>query len=162
MACSGRQSPKHQSTTELSLLSCALKWNPLTQSFDVEQIKQAPLPPSTASTPNAKQDNSKVMPTKTVSTQKAQSNEIYVGTYGSGLKAYLLANTFKMKNHRNFSVTIKAIDDKGNVQYVDYTFSGASAGPDYWKNSQGYSGEVNLNMPSVETNIRKYSFEKMN
>ena len=127
------------------------KWNDYTQSFDIEQTDQQSQEKTTQKVTLPQNNNN-----------GNSSNEVYVGTYSSGLKAYLLANTFKMKNHRNFSVTIKAIDDKGNVQYVDYTFSGASAGPDYWKNSQGYSGEVNLNMPSVETNIRKYSFEKMN
>lgn len=92
-------------------------------------------------------------------TYNNSSNEVYVGTYSSGLKAYLLVDTLKMDTYRDFKVTIKAIDDK-NVVYVDYDFSGSPGNPDTWRNSQGYSGKIDYDNPSVETNIRNYYIEK--
>ncbi len=87
-------------------------------------------------------------------------NEVYVGTYDSGLKAYVLADTLKMENYRHFSVTVKAVEDNNNIIYVDYRFSGAAGQPPRWKNSQGYSGTVDYNIPSVEKNIHVYFSER--
>lgn len=109
---------------------------------------------------NAKQTQKQSKQKTANNNNNNSSNEVYVGTYSNGSKAYLLANTFKMKDHRNFSVRIKAINNNGNVEYIDYTFTG-NHGSDFWKNSQGYSGEVDFDKPTVETNIRKYSFEKV-
>ena len=87
-------------------------------------------------------------------------NEVYVGTYESGLKAYVLADTLKMENYRHFSVTVKAVEDNNNIIYVDYRFSGAAGQLPRWKNSQGYSGTVDYNIPSVEKNIHAYFSER--
>ena len=83
-------------------------------------------------------------------------NEVYVGTYDSGLKAYVLADTLIMNDLRNFSVTVKAVENNNNIIYVSYRFGGSPGNPTTWKNSQGYSGTVNYDKPSVEKNIHVY------
>lgn len=83
-------------------------------------------------------------------------NEVYVGTYDSGLKAYVLADTLIMNNFRNFSVTVKAVENNNNIIYVSYRFSGSAGNPYRWENSQGYSGTLDHNKPSVENNIYTY------
>lgn len=125
------------------------KWNDYNQSFDIEQTEQQPQKQITSqSTINRSNKNG------------ASTNEIYVGTYDSGLRAYLLADTLKMDSLRDFKVKIKAIDDDGNVVFVDYDFSGTPGEPDTWRNSQGYSGKVDYDNPSVETNIHNYHSKK--
>lgn len=92
----------------------------------------------------------------TTQATSSNENEVYVGTYDSGLKAYVLADTLIMNNFRNFSVTVKAVENNDNIIYVSYRFSGSPGNPDTWKNSQGYSGTLDHNKPSVEKNIYTY------
>ena len=115
------------------------KWNEIEQSFDVEQIQ-------------AQQEKAISSPAP----QQSQSNEVPIGTYDSGLNAYIMANTLDMISYRVFSVTVKAVDDNGMVVYVDYSFDGAPGRPTTWKNSQGYSGTLDTSIQSVETNIYNY------
>jgi len=75
-------------------------------------------------------------------TSTAQASEVYVGTYSDGTAVYLLTTTIKERNYSDsvrYWCTVRAGGD-----YLDYEFwTGAShSSPWYYKNSEGYSGNV--------------------
>ena len=81
---------------------------------------------------------------------KAEAYDIYVGTYDSGLKAYLMTEYINYNGYRTFNCTIKATGYM--TVYVDYSFwNYVGESHFYFKNSQGYSGIVSPG--SVEDNI---------
>ncbi len=122
------------------------KWNDYNQSFDIEQTEQQPQKQITSKRTIQKGNNN-----------SNSSSEIYIGTYDSGLDAYIMTDTLKMDSYRVFSVTIKATDHKDMTFYVEYTFDGAPSQPSTWKNSQGYGGEINVSTPPIEKKIYDYA-----
>ena len=83
---------------------------------------------------------------------RAEAYDIYVGTYDSGLKAYLMTEYINYNGYRTFDCTIKATGYM--TVYVDYSFwNYAGESHFHFKNSQGYSGIVSPG--SVEDNIVK-------
>ena len=76
----------------------------------------------------------------------------YVGTYNSGMKAYIVPGTLKVSSDRkSCNVKISAEDDAGKVTYLDYHIwkEGNSL---HFSNSEGYSGVITSKM-IVENNI---------
>lgn len=88
----------------------------------------------------------------------AKAADVYMGTYDSGLDAYLMEETIEDGLHRSFDVQIKAIGQDGLIVYVDYHFW--IDRPDgrivpMFSNSQGYRDKVSEATP-VEKNIWRY------
>lgn len=88
------------------------------------------------------------------------AQDVYCGTYDSGLDAYAMSETIKMgtPGFRRFDIRIKAVDSNGRIiAYVDYHFWNDVAEPVKFSNSQGYSGVVDEYSTPVEYNIWKYA-----
>lgn len=82
----------------------------------------------------------------------AQLSEQYVGTYSSGMKAYIIPSSLKVSADRNScNVKIIAKGDSGDTTYLDYHIwrEGNSL---HFSNSEGYSGAVTPDM-TVENKI---------
>lgn len=93
-------------------------------------------------------------------TSQVRAQDVYCGTYDSGLDAYAMSDTIKMgtPGFRRFDIRIKAVDANGRiVAYVDYHFWNDVAEPVKFSNSQGYSGVVDRYATPVEYNIWKYA-----
>ena len=76
----------------------------------------------------------------------------YVGTYNSGMKAYIVPETLRVSEDRDScKVRIAAENDAGEISYLDYSIwlEGNSL---RFSNSEGYSGSVTPNM-TVENKI---------
>ena len=89
---------------------------------------------------------------------KAEAYDVYVGTYDSGLKAYVMSETLHFyNNYRSYDITVKAV---GYITvYVDYhIWSNGPGEPFQYKNSQGYSGYIQNG--SVEEKINNYAFNE--
>ncbi|MBR1397205.1 MAG: hypothetical protein IJ563_06695 [Selenomonadaceae bacterium] len=88
---------------------------------------------------------------------KVSAADYYVGTYESGLRAYVMTETLHFYgNYRWCTVRVKATDDR-QIVYVDYSFDGAAGRRETFKNSQGYSGIVEDG--TVEGNIYGYALK---
>lgn len=88
------------------------------------------------------------------------AQDVYCGTYSSGLRAYAMSETIVMgtPGFRRFDIRIKAVDSRGNVvTYVDYHFWNDVAEPVMFSNSQGYRGVVDEHATPVEYNIWSYA-----
>ena len=88
------------------------------------------------------------------SRENTDSKGQYVGTYNSGMKAYIVSGTLKLSSDRNScNVKIVAEDTRGDSTYLDYRIwrEGNSL---HFSNSEGYSGLITSNM-TVENNIWK-------
>ena len=86
--------------------------------------------------------------------ENTDSKGQYVGTYNSGMKAYIVPGTLKISSDRNScNVRILAEGDAGDITYLDYRIwrEGNSL---HFSNSEGYSGVITSNM-TVENNIWK-------
>ena len=86
--------------------------------------------------------------------ENTDSKGQYVGTYNSGMKAYIVSGTLKISPDRNScNVRILAEGDAGDITYLDYRIwrEGNSL---HFSNSEGYSGVITSNM-TVENNIWK-------
>lgn len=84
--------------------------------------------------------------------ENTDSKGQYVGTYNSGMKAYIIPGTLKLSSDRNScNVRIVAEGNSGNISYLDYHIwrEGNSLN---FSNSEGYSGVINSNM-RVENKI---------
>ena len=91
-------------------------------------------------------------------TNKAEAYDVYVGTYDSGLKAYVMSETLHFyNNYRSYDITVKAV---GYITvYVNYhIWSNGPGEPFQYKNSQGYSGYIQNG--SVEERINNYAFNE--
>ena len=80
------------------------------------------------------------------------SNGQYVGTYNSGMKAYIVPGTLKVSSDRNScNVKILAEGDAGDISYLDYRIwrEGSTL---KFSNSEGYSGVITSTM-RVENKI---------
>ena len=91
---------------------------------------------------------------------QVQAQDVYCGTYESGLKAYAMSETIQMgtPGFRRFDIRIKAVDSNGRiVVYVDYHFWNDPNEPIKFSNSQGYSGIVDRYSTPVEYNIWNYA-----
>ncbi len=88
----------------------------------------------------------------------ASAEEVYMGTYNSGLDAYLMTETLEFGHRRqNFDVRIKATDGE-MVVYVDYHFwreRDRGAEVPHFTNSQDYRDVVSDATP-VEMKIWNY------
>ena len=88
---------------------------------------------------------------------KTFAADYYVGTYDSGLRAYVMTETLHFYgNYRWYTVKVKATDGR-QIVYVDYSFDGAAGRRETFKNSQGYSGVVESG--TVEDNINGYALK---
>lgn len=84
--------------------------------------------------------------------RSANSERRYVGTYNSGMKAYIVPGTLKVSsNRKSCNVKISAEAETGKVTYLDYHIwkEGNSL---HFSNSEGYSGVITSKM-IVENNI---------
>ena len=89
---------------------------------------------------------------KRLAEEKAAKERKYVGTYNSGMKAYIVPGTLKVSRDRDScKVQIVAENDAGDVSYLDYDIwrEGDSL---HFSNSEGFSGLVTPNM-TVENKI---------
>ena len=81
-----------------------------------------------------------------------ESEREYVGTYNSGMKAYIVPGSLKISSDRNScNVKIVAEDDRGNVVNLNYRLW-LEANKLHFSNSEGYSGLVTQDM-TVENKI---------
>ena len=95
-----------------------------------------------------------------VQVAQVRAQDVYCGTYESGLKAYAMSETIKMgtPGFRRFDIRIKAVDEDGRVVvYVDYHFWNDPGEPVRFSNSQGYKGVVDKYTAPVEYNIWSYA-----
>lgn len=84
--------------------------------------------------------------------RSANPERRYVGTYNSGMKAYIVPGTLKVSSDRkSCDVKISAEAETGKVTYLDYHIwkEGNSL---HFSNSEGYSGLITSKM-IVENNI---------
>lgn len=84
--------------------------------------------------------------------RSANPERRYVGTYNSGMKAYIVPGTLKVSSDRkSCNVKISAEAETGKVTYLDYHIwkEGNSL---HFSNSEGYSGVITSKM-IVENNI---------
>lgn len=84
--------------------------------------------------------------------ENTDSKGQYVGTYNSGMKAYIVPGTLKISSDRNScNVRILAEGDAGDITYLDYRIwrEGNSL---HFSNSEGYSGGITSTM-RVENKI---------
>ena len=84
--------------------------------------------------------------------ENTDSKGHYVGTYNSGMKAYIVPGTLKVSSDRNScNVKILAEGDAGDISYLDYRIwrEGRTL---KFSNSEGYSGVITSNM-RVENKI---------
>lgn len=76
----------------------------------------------------------------------------YVGTYNSGMKAYIVPDTLRVSEDRDAcKVRIVAVGNSGEVSYLDYSFW-LKDNSLHFTNSEGYSGAVTSDM-TVENKI---------
>ena len=93
---------------------------------------------------------------------QAEAADVYVGTYSSGYKAYLMTETIRIerRDYMDYSCRVKAVNG-GDVIYVDYSFweDRQRRVIEHFKNSQGYSGMFTVadaNGFYIEYNIDDY------
>jgi len=89
-------------------------------------------------------------------TSHTQGKGEYVGTYNSGMRAYIVPGTLQISSDRkNCNVRIFAEGNTGNISYLDYHLwkEGNSLN---FSNSEGYSGTVTSNM-HVENKIWEFA-----
>ena len=91
---------------------------------------------------------------------RAEAQDIYMGTWRSGYDAYLMTETVNVISEISFNCTIKAV--RGNsVMYIDYNFYWRRGGWRFY-NSDGVDNAVH-NGTSIEKNTwdfveRNYRF----
>ena len=88
--------------------------------------------------------------------QQAEARDIYVGTSNAtGWDCYVMTETFKrlVGARLNYEVTLKMITGSGNVRYLDYTIGLGGGYPIWYRNSQGYSGEITQYGTPIEWNM---------
>ena len=74
---------------------------------------------------------------------RAEAYDYYLGDYHTGLKAYVMTETFYFESRATFQATVKAVNSSGKVvDYIKYYFDGGAGQPPTYSNSQGYSGLV--------------------
>lgn len=84
--------------------------------------------------------------------ENTDSKGQYVGTYNSGIKAYIVPGTLKVSSDRNScNVKILAEGDAGNISYLNYHIWREGSTLNF-SNSEGYSGLITSNM-RVENKI---------
>ena len=84
--------------------------------------------------------------------ENTNSKGQYVGTYNSGMKAYIVPGTLKVSSDRNScNVKILAEGDAGDIAYLDYRIWREGSTLNF-SNSEGYSGVITSNM-RVENKI---------
>ena len=93
---------------------------------------------------------------------QAEAADVYVGTYSSGYKAYLMTETIRIerKDYMDYRCRVKAVNGS-DVIYVDYSFweDRQRRVIEHFKNSQGYSGMFTVadaNGFYIEYNIDDY------
>lgn len=94
---------------------------------------------------------------------KVEARDIFVGTSSAtGWDCYVMTETFQrlVGARLNYEVTLKMITRSGNVRYLDYTIGLGGGYPIWYRNSQGYSGEITQYGTPIEWNmyqtLRKY------
>ena len=90
---------------------------------------------------------------------QAEAREVYVGTYSDGSDVYLLTETISMLDGEHtpyFYCKVRAGRD-----YLNYDFY-ESSGKWYYKNSEGYRGQVYNGQSPVAANIFDYIRKKYN
>lgn len=90
----------------------------------------------------------------------AQASDYYVGTYPSGLHAFLMTETINfVVSFRVVNVRVKVVDSQQKIiNYIDYTTYDIMEEGLSFENSQGYSGKIKEN--TVERNIYDYIFHE--
>ena len=78
----------------------------------------------------------------------------YVGTYESGLKAYIMEETILGRNGKTY-FTIEAVYPSGKYLRVNYMIYYAGTTP-YFENSQGFSGRIDRYNTPVEWNAYQF------
>ncbi len=102
-------------------------------------------------------DNGVEIPIQQSRRAKNYQSEVYVGTYRSGLDAYILTDSFSFRGGSDsFHCTIKATGYE--TVFLEYDFMRSDKGDVVYSNSQGYSGKLGHNT-EVENSIWKFAQE---
>ena len=82
-----------------------------------------------------------------VGNTQAEARDVYVGTSNTtGWACYVDTDSIYWQNYYQCSATLKMVKNSGRVQNLYYDFMIMQHWTDF-KNSQGYSGEVNSSVP---------------